>query len=431
MPRIPIGAKNKDTGKYAYPRISSKEENFICVGCGKKVILCKGEKIPPYFRHYVDNNKNSCTYLNNPGESQIHKDAKLLIKSILEDNKQIIILRRCSCCKNNRKFEIPNVLLYANSEIILEYPFNYKGQKFADVAYVLNSPSPPTQMYIFELFYKNKTIYENRPEPWFEIDAKKLIIETNNGTNINDNGEIEIRCIRDEICINCENKHEGWIRETDEMYVELDMRRMEEMMEQRKYEEEERKFLEKKRRTIEEWDRYEKEQDEFVKNYYYMFRHITFKFRISGCPKIYPNFKYVALENMRSELAEMLIENAKNHCNYGDNLKNELPEMIRTIKYKGQIRRELNEYYKKNFNKVIKQLNTGVMEFYETNNRIKEAKLNKICDNCRINYCKCKKPLFKKMKDSYGDNYIKCVNCNKSKCKCSKITDFFGFSNKI
>jgi hypothetical protein len=55
----------------------------------------------------------------------------------------------------------------------------------------------------------------------------------------------------------------------------------------------------------------------------------------------------------------------------------------------------------------------------EYNKKIIE--LNKVCSICNINYCKCLTTNF--IKDEY--NIIKCVSCNKRKCKCVRITNYF------
>jgi hypothetical protein len=46
---------------------------------------------------------------------------------------------------------------------------------------------------------------------------------------------------------------------------------------------------------------------------------------------------------------------------------------------------------------------------------------NNTCSICKINYCKCDTPKF--MIDK--NNKSICASCNKRKCKCVKITNFF------
>jgi len=188
-----MGALNKTTKLYEYPKIASKENKYICPDCEKDVILRKGDIRIHHFAHFKD--ENPCNYYNNPGESQIHKDAKFLFKSLLE-NKKIIYFNRkcnkCSCCSD--EFLIKD---YTDKSIILnEYRFLFNDKyKIADVAYLEDNKLK----YIFEICYKHRTSSENRPEPWFEIDAESLIKDIN--TNSSD--KISIKCIRNKTCEKC------------------------------------------------------------------------------------------------------------------------------------------------------------------------------------------------------------------------------------
>jgi len=89
MTTIPLGAINKKTGEYVYPKIANKNDEYYCPDCNKDLIICKGNIRVHHFRHKVDS-INPCNHYSNPTESQIHKDAKLLLKSILEKNLKIM-----------------------------------------------------------------------------------------------------------------------------------------------------------------------------------------------------------------------------------------------------------------------------------------------------------------------------------------------------
>ena len=80
---LSLGAINKLTGEYVYPKIANKKEEYICPECNKDLILCQGEIRVHHYRHKVDN-VNPCHHYSNPTEAQIHKDAKLLLKDLLE-----------------------------------------------------------------------------------------------------------------------------------------------------------------------------------------------------------------------------------------------------------------------------------------------------------------------------------------------------------
>jgi len=74
-----LGAINKNTREYIFYKMANKKDEYICPDCNKEIILCKGEIRVPYFRHKIDT-INPCNYYDKPNESQIHKDAKMLIK---------------------------------------------------------------------------------------------------------------------------------------------------------------------------------------------------------------------------------------------------------------------------------------------------------------------------------------------------------------
>lgn len=192
---LSLGAINKVTYNYVYPKIANKKDKYKCPDCNKDVILCQGEIRAHYFRHKTDS-INPCYRYSNPTETQIHKDAKSLLKNILERKNQISFIRNCCCCKKEEEYEIPEIT--ETSEIYLEYRFDFNGQKQADVVYLDNKEI----LCLFEICNTHKTSSENRPEPWFEINAETLI------KIVNDNylSSIQIPCIRLEKCDECIEK---------------------------------------------------------------------------------------------------------------------------------------------------------------------------------------------------------------------------------
>jgi len=193
---ISLGAINKITREYVYPKIANKKDEYICPDCNRDLILCQGDIRVHHFRHKVDT-VIQCQHYNNPTESQIHKDAKMLLKTILEKKIPLSFIRNCSCCKKNEEFEIPEVT--ETSCITLEHRFEYNGLKIADVAYINNNKL----LCIFEICNTHKTSSENRPEPWFEIDALELIKAVNNRLDT----PIKIICIRRKECDICFEKN--------------------------------------------------------------------------------------------------------------------------------------------------------------------------------------------------------------------------------
>ena len=201
-----MGAINKITNKYEYPKIANKINKYKCPSCDKNVIFRKGLIKQPHFAHYKSD--NSCSYYDKPNETQIHKDAKLLMKTLLDNKRSIHIVRNCNYCEQRNCYYIEsidcgNIDYNENTKAVVEHKFYYNdSRRSADVALLENDEIK----YIFEICHKNKTDEENRPEPWFDIKAETLINDVNSCENINedeDEDEIEIECIRDYKCAFC------------------------------------------------------------------------------------------------------------------------------------------------------------------------------------------------------------------------------------
>lgn len=202
-----MGAINKLNNTYEYPKIANKKNKYKCPECEKDVIFRNGKIKQPHFAHYKSD--NPCTYYDRPNEHQIHKEAKMIMKTLLNNKEPIYIYRKCIYCKKEDE-----VLFIFEDEYndemkaIIEYKFNYNDSlKSADVALIQNNKL----IYIFEICYTNKTREENRPEPWFEINAVELINLVNN-RDINIKDEFDIECIRNNYkCRKCieKNKCDG------------------------------------------------------------------------------------------------------------------------------------------------------------------------------------------------------------------------------
>jgi hypothetical protein len=191
---IALGAINKHTGEYTMPRTATKGTAYSCPDCEKDLILCKGEFRVPHFRHFVET--NPCTYYSKPSESQIHKDAKLLIKYLFDSHIPVSIIQTCFGCGGETEYEIEE--LCDTTQIVLEYRFQYKNiERVADAAIVCNKYTKPVA--IFELYKTHKTDEEARPEPWFEIDARSLLTMEEKACYERAN----ISCIRKIHCDDC------------------------------------------------------------------------------------------------------------------------------------------------------------------------------------------------------------------------------------
>lgn len=144
-----LGGINKLTGKYVYPKIANKKEEYICSECKKDLILVQGEIRVHHFRHKVDS-INPCHHYSKPSESQIHKDAKMLMKTLLEDRTHIKIIRGCVSCKTITEIKLPEII--EDSIIKLEHRFNYEGGiRIADVAHILNNEIKVYMKYVIHI----------------------------------------------------------------------------------------------------------------------------------------------------------------------------------------------------------------------------------------------------------------------------------------
>ncbi len=176
-----LGAINVETGEWTHPSNALKNETYKCIDCNEKLILKQGTIRKSHFSHF---SKSTCTYLDKPNESQIHKDAKYKLADLLKKRKEINIY--IECASNCRGYN--HVIKYnKNDEVLVEYR-DPKGVYIADVA-VINNGTP---IYIFEIMntHRTETI---RPEPWFELDAKEIC----------KNEYYDYTCIRKRVICNC------------------------------------------------------------------------------------------------------------------------------------------------------------------------------------------------------------------------------------
>lgn len=248
-----MGAINKSTNKYEYPKIAEKINKYSCPDCDKDVILRKGQIRVHHFAHYKSD--NPCTYYEHPGESQIHKDAKMALKTILEAGKNIEFLRVCSGCNIN---DIKNIYKQNRYNIQLEYPFIFNdSKKIADIACLEGD----SIKYIFEICYRHKTCANARPEPWFEINAEKLLHDINN-QEISEN-LIKLECIRYDKCASCIYREN----------VEAEKQRIIEEINKQKIKEEVEKERERIRKEIEK-TRIKEEEDKQRREFFELKRSI-------------------------------------------------------------------------------------------------------------------------------------------------------------
>jgi len=185
---LPLGAIDTESNMYFSPAEALKGRTYKCNDCGNRVILRKGELRKPHFAHYAQT--NTCSYYDHPSESQIHKDAKELMKKLLTDKAKLEFVWPCDyppCYKTlsnvNAFSEVPTIVYKEGDEVVLEY-HGPENKWIADVA-VVNGGEV---RYIIEIKHTHRTNL-GRPEPWFEIDATSFIQDIN--SQIEDKNEAQ------------------------------------------------------------------------------------------------------------------------------------------------------------------------------------------------------------------------------------------------
>lgn len=222
---LQLGALIKDSETYVYPFIASKAEKYICPVCKKDVIFKAGKIKCPHFAHKKSD--NPCFFYDKPKESEIHKDAKMLLCKVINDKRSIALQRKCINCISN--FFLTFSLDLNDTKAVMEHSFHFlDSRRQADVAALQLKDS--SIKYIFEICNTSKTKEENRPEPWFEFDCRSVI------QMCNQEGEIQLECIRNYKCDKCKQRD----IEEKELYIKLMQKEEEERIQRRKMEEEER-----------------------------------------------------------------------------------------------------------------------------------------------------------------------------------------------
>lgn len=176
--KLQLGALEVESNRYVTPTEADKDKRYKCVECNNNVILRRGEIRRAHFAHHAQT--STCSYYDHPNESQIHKDAKMLMAKLLTEKKQIQFVWKCdyppcygTLSDTNAFSELPTIIYKEGDEVKVEYR-DPENKWVADVA-LLNKGDV---RYIFEIKNTHATTTA-RPEPWFEIDATELITEIN------------------------------------------------------------------------------------------------------------------------------------------------------------------------------------------------------------------------------------------------------------
>lgn len=204
-----LHAIHKISKAVIFPNKANKcdKDNFICAECNCNVVLHKGQIRRPYFAHKPNSGCNYYTPHSN--EDPVHKQAKWLIKHAIEQNTSICI--QSSCSNNCGTTSEDQLALNSDESVFLEHRFEHNGaEKVADVACVRNTDRKI--QYIVEICHTHKTSDEDRPEPWFELDATETINAfftyysgaAPSGSEQNEQATIiQLRCIRKWTCEDC------------------------------------------------------------------------------------------------------------------------------------------------------------------------------------------------------------------------------------
>ena len=211
----------ESTKKYILPNhaIKSKyKEAFRCCDCNESLVLCKGDKNVDYFRHYKD---TTCNRYEKPliknEKKRIHEEAKLQLKSWIEQEKVIRIKRRCCCCKQD-EYECYTTIFDMLTKVKLEHRYNFDNRYILyDVAHLTYKDEI---IEAFEIVDTHKTEEENRPDniKWFEISASEIMKKAME--HFDNNYEIILNNERAFTCNECviklkEKKIEDDIREEE------------------------------------------------------------------------------------------------------------------------------------------------------------------------------------------------------------------------
>ena len=210
--KVQLGAIDVETKEYTLPSDAQKGRSYTCIDCEQCVILRKGEIRKHHYAHYA---QSTCTYYEHPNESQIHKDAKLLMAKLLTSRHSLQFVWNCTMCNtrsdNYALNGVPSLIYREGDEVKLEYRDPEKNW-IADVAIVNNGEV----RYIIEIKHTHATTTP-RPEPWFEVNALEFIQEANNPEllDVSSDDVFAVSCMRRDIKRYCYGSFcykEHWVK---------------------------------------------------------------------------------------------------------------------------------------------------------------------------------------------------------------------------
>lgn len=144
-----------------------------CVECERRVCFKNGRIRKPHFAHHRQHAEDrQCTYLSKYNETQLHRDAKLCIKRLLQTSGfQLIFVHKCFTCGNF--FDGLNVVGDQKSKVECEIHSRKLGRKAENwIADVVRFD--PFLIVEVRVSHSTRT---PRPDPWFEIQANDLVCQ--------------------------------------------------------------------------------------------------------------------------------------------------------------------------------------------------------------------------------------------------------------
>ena len=215
------------TGKYILPKKATKskyKEAFRCCDCNESLVLCKGDKNVDYFRHCKD---TTCIRYDKPHlqtKRRLHEEAKLQLKSWIQQERVIRIKRRCCCCKK-QKYQCYTTMFDMLTKVKLEHRYNFDDRYiFYDVVHLTYNDEI---IEAFEIVDTHKTEEENRPDniKWYEVSADEIMKKAME--HFEDNYEIILNNERVYTCKECVMKANDKKIEDDILEEEIRCKRQE------------------------------------------------------------------------------------------------------------------------------------------------------------------------------------------------------------
>jgi hypothetical protein len=175
------GAIDQSNDEYSIPRYAIKSRQYKCPCCNEMLILKKGLKNRHHFAHfaqddkcqfYDETKKNQYDY-DRVNECNLHKQAKKILKRMLED-KTLIVNRHCATMQCNTHIEFiikPNEL---NETIEIEKPTILADGRLIKPDVIKMKGNEIVEIY--EIFDSHRTDEDNRINlNWYEFKATEII----------------------------------------------------------------------------------------------------------------------------------------------------------------------------------------------------------------------------------------------------------------